>query len=126
MTESPFAAEDAGALHFDSRARLANAWPRYAALLLSAWLFVSAFVLPTSRDACAAAWISATMTGMTAFAAIWASPVRLFNVILGGMALLWQAAAASGQPAAYWNGIITSALIMVLALVPSRRAAGLA
>ncbi len=121
MTDSPFSAEDAGGLRFDSRARLANAWPRYAVLVLSAWLFVSAFLFPTTRDACAAAWISATITGMTAFAAIWASPVRFFNVLLGGIALLWQAAAASNQPTAHLNGIIVCALIMAFALVPSRK-----
>lgn len=125
MHNSPYAAEDAGAFHFDSRSSLANAWPRYANLLLSAWLFVSAFAWPHSRDACGAAWISGSMIGMTAFAAIWASPARFFNLIMGGMSLIWQAAAASHEPAARVNGIVVSAVVMVLSLVPPRTPAGL-
>lgn len=125
MHNSPYAAEDAGAFHFDHRSSLANAWPRYANLLLSAWLFVSAFAWPHSRDACGAAWISGSMIGMTAFAAIWASPARFFNLIMGGMSLIWQAAAASHEPAARVNGIVVSAVVMVLSLVPPRTPAGL-
>lgn len=125
MNNSPYAAEDAGAFHFDSRSSLANAWPRYASLVLSAWLFVSAFAWPHSRDACGAAWISASLIGMTAFAAIWASAARFFNLIMGGMALIWLTAAASQEPAARVNGIIVSVLVMAFSLVPPRRHAGL-
>lgn len=124
MTNSPYAAEDAGAFHFDNRSTLANAWPRYVNLLLCAWLFASAFAWPHSRDACAAAWISAGFMGMTAFSAIWASPVRFFNVILGGIALAWQAAAASHEPAARLNGMVVSGLVIALSLVPPRTRAG--
>jgi hypothetical protein len=124
MTNSPYAAEDASAFHFDSRSSFNNAWPRYANLLLCTWLFVSAFAWPHSRDACGAAWISAVMMGMTAFAAIWASPARFFNVIMGGMALIWQAAAASHEPAARLNGIIVSGLVIAFSLVPPRVPAG--
>jgi hypothetical protein len=125
MSNSPYAAEDAGAFHFDHRSRLANAWPRYANLLLALLLFVSAFAWPHSRDACAAAWISGAMIGMNAFAAIWASPVRFFNVILGGIALAWQAAAASQEPAARITGIVASGLVILFSLVPPRERAGL-
>jgi len=124
MNNSPYAAEDAGAFHLDRRSSLANAWPRYASLLLCAWLFVSAFAWPHSRDACGAAWISSVMMGMTAFAAIWASPTRLFNVIMGGMALIWQAAAASQEPAARINGVVVSGLVIALSLIPPRTPAG--
>ncbi len=124
MTNSPYAAEDPGAFRLDRRSSLVNAWPRYATLLLSAWLFVSAFAWPHSRDACAASWISAVMIGMIAFAAIWASPTRFFNVIMGGMALVWQAAAASDDPPTRLNGIVVSILVMALSLVPQRSRAG--
>lgn len=112
---------DAGAFRFDSRSRLANAWARYANILLGTWLFVSAFAWPHSRDACAAAWISGAMIAMNAFAAIWASPARIFNVLIGGMALVWQMAAASHEPAARINGVVVSGLVIALALVPARR-----
>ena len=125
MSNSPYAAEDASAFHFDRRSSLGNAWPRYANLLLASWLFVSAFAWPHSREACAAAWISGAMIGMNAFAAIWASPVRFFNVILGGLALVWQAAAAIHEPTARLNGIVVSGLVIALSLVPPRERAGL-
>jgi len=64
------------------------------------------------------------MIGLNAFAAIWASPVRFFNVILGGLALVWQYAAASHEPAARLNGIVVSGLVIALALVPPRVPAG--
>jgi hypothetical protein len=124
MTRSPYAAEDASAFHIDSRGSLGNAWPRYANILLGLWLFVSAFAWPHSRDACAAAWISGAMIVMNAFAAIWASPARFFNVLIGGIALVWQAAAAAHEPAARMNGIVCSALVIALALVPPRQRAG--
>lgn len=125
MSNSPYAAEDAGAFHFDHRSRLGNSWPRYANLLLGAWMFVSAFAWPHSRDACGAAWISGAMIGMNAFAAIWASPARFFNVILGGISLAWQAAAATHEPAARLNGMLASGLVIALSLVPPREPAGL-
>jgi hypothetical protein len=125
MSNSPYAAEDASAFHFDSRSRLSNAWPRYANIALGLWLFVSAFAWPHSRDACAAAWISGAMISMNAFAAIWASPARFFNVLVGGIALAWQAAAAAHEPAARVNGIVACGLVVVLSLVPPRRRAGL-
>lgn len=124
MTTSPYAAEDASAFHLDSRAQLSNAWPSYANLLLSAWLFVSAFAWPHSRDACGAAWIMGACMGMNAFAGIWASPARYFNVVLGGISLAWQLAAAEHQPAAFANGVVVSALVIVLSLIPSRHYAG--
>ncbi|HWA70777.1 MAG TPA: hypothetical protein VG937_00510 [Polyangiaceae bacterium] len=125
MSNSPFALEDAGAFHWDRRSSLRNAWPRYANLLLSGWLFVSAFAWPHSRDACGAAWIAGAIMGMNAFAAIWASPVRYFNVILGALSLAWQASAAAHEPAARLNGIIVSALVIAFSLVPPREPAGL-
>jgi hypothetical protein len=120
---SPFALEDDGALHPDQRARLAFAWPRYANLLIGIWMFVSAFAWPHSRDSCAAAWISGAGISMNAFAGIWASPMRWFNVLLGGMSLVWQASAAqaAGDSLSFTNGVVTSALVIVLSLVPSRR-----
>jgi hypothetical protein len=124
MTLSPYAAEDAGALHPDTRALFSNAWPRYASLALSAWLFVSAFAWPHSRDACGAAWIMGACMGMSAFAAIWASPARYFNVVLGAISLAWQAAAAEHQPLAFANGVIVSGLVILFALIPSRYPAG--
>jgi hypothetical protein len=124
MTSSAFSAEDAGAFHFDARARLSVAWPQYASLLLCAWLFVSAFILPYSRDACAAAWIMGSCMGMTAFAGIFASPARYFNLVLGAISLAWQATAASHERAALVNGVLVSALVLGLCLVPRRIRAG--
>jgi hypothetical protein len=119
---SPFALEDDGALHPDERASLAAAWPRYLNLLVGIWMFVSAFAWPHSRDACAAAWISGAGISMNAFAGIWAPPVRIFNVLLGGMSLAWQASAAqaAGDSLSFTNGVVTSALVIVLSLIPSR------
>ena len=122
MTSSPFAAEDAGGLHADSRALFSVAWPRYASLTLSCWLFVSAFLWPHSRDACGASWIMGGCMAMNAFAGIWASPVRFFNLLLGGMALAWLTAAATDSLTLV-NGVVVCSLVMLLALVPSRRPA---
>jgi hypothetical protein len=65
------------------------------------------------------------MMGMNAFAAIWASPVRFFNVILGAFSLAWQVSAAADEPAARINGMVVSALVIVFSLVPPRESAGL-
>lgn len=125
MTNSPYAAEDEGAFHFDGRSRLVNAWPRYLNVALGAWMFVSAFAWPHSRDACAAAWISGALISMNAFGAIWASPARFFNVVLGGISLAWQTAAATHEPAARVSGMVASCLVIALSLVPPPRRAGL-
>jgi hypothetical protein len=121
---SPYAAEDAGAFHLDQRAALSNAWPRYASLVLGVWLFVSAFAWPHTRDECGASWIMGSMIAMNAFSSIWASPVRYFNVLLGGMSLLWQAAAAEHDRLTWTNGVLVSGLVVLLALLPSRYPAG--
>jgi hypothetical protein len=115
---SPFAAEDEGAFHVDDRARLANAWPRYVNVLLGVWMFVSAFAWPHSRDACAAAWISGAGIALNAFAAIWASQVRYFTMLLGGMALVWQASAAGSDRAALISGVVSSGLVIALSFIP--------
>jgi len=115
---SPFAAEDEGAFHPDDRARLANAWPRYVSLLLGAWMFVSAFAWPHSRDACAAAWISGAGIAMNAFAAIWASQVRYFTLLLAGMSLVWQASAAGDDRLTLISGVLSSGLVIAMSLVP--------
>ena len=124
MTSSAFSAEDAGAFHLDARARLSVAWPQYGSLLLCAWLFVSAFAWPHSNFACAAAWIMSGCMGMAALAGIFASPARYFNVVLGAISLAWQASAASHQLAALINGVVVSALVLGLCLVPRRIRAG--
>jgi len=124
MTNSPYAAEDAGAFHPDRRSALINAWPRYTNIALGVWLFVSAFAWPHSRAASGAAWMSGVMIAMIAFSAMWASPSRFFNVVVGGIALAWQAAAAAHEPAARLNGIIVCGLVIALALVPPRQPAG--
>ena len=121
MSNPITAPADAGAFRFDSRSALSRAWPRYANLVLGSWLFISAFAWPHSRDACAAAWISGAMIAMNAFAAIWASPARIFNVVLAGIALAWQVAAASHEPTARVNAMVVSGLVIVLSLVPPSR-----
>jgi hypothetical protein len=110
---------DDTAFRWDERASLSHAWPRYLALLLGLWLFVSAFAWPHSRDACAASWIMGGCIAMNAFAAIFAPPARYFNVLLGGMSLAWQVSAATGQPTSWLNGVVVSSLVIGLAFVPS-------
>jgi hypothetical protein len=124
MSSQAFAAEDEGALRLDNRVSPLLAWPRYANLLLSAWLFVSAFIFPQTRDACGAAWIMGACMGMNAFAGLFASPARFFNVALGGISLAWQASSAAEQPAALINGVTVSGLVIAFSLVPSRIRAG--
>jgi hypothetical protein len=121
MTSSPYAAEDAGALRIDERARFSVAWPRYANVLLGVWMFVSAFVWPHSRDACAAAWISGAGIAMNAFGAIWAPQVRYFNLPLGFLALVWQVSAAGNDARTLMSGLISSLLVVLFSLVPSGR-----
>jgi hypothetical protein len=113
--------EDETAFRFDERARLANAWPRYASLLLGVWLFVSAFLWPHSGDAAAASWIMGTSIAMNAFAAIWAASARYFNTVLGLLSLGWHITAAADQSATLVNGAVVSGLVILLSLVPPRR-----
>lgn len=112
---------DESAFHVDARADLANAWPRYANLALSLWLFLSAFLWPHSSFAFAASWMMGSFMAMNAFAAIWAPPARYFNVLLGGMSLAWQLTAASREPWTLVHGLLVSGLVIVLSFLPMRR-----
>jgi hypothetical protein len=113
---------DQSAFHVDERADIGRAWAGYASLALGLWLFVSAFLWPHSSFAFAASWIMGGCIAMTAFAAIWASPARYFNVLLGAMSLGWQLTAASKEPLTLVHGVIVSGLVIVLSFVPLHRA----
>lgn len=85
-------------------------------------MFVSAFAWPHSRDAAAASWIMGAAIAMNAFAAIWAAPARYFNAVLGGISLGWHVTAAADQQVTLFNGAAVSLLVVLLSLVPPRRA----
>lgn len=120
MSSSPFAAEDAGAFHPDIRASWWNAWPRYVNMTLALWLFASAFLWPHTRAECGASWIMGACIALNAFASIWASPVRIFDIVLGGISLLWQATAAAEHQLTLVNGVVVSGVVIAMALVPPK------
>lgn len=113
---------DQSAFHVDERADIGRAWAGYANVALGLWLFVSAFLWPHSSFAFAASWIMGGCIAMTAFAAIWASPARYFNVVLGAMSLGWQLTAASKEPLTLVHGVVISGTVIALSFVPQRRA----
>jgi hypothetical protein len=87
---------------------------------LGVWLFASAFLWPHTRDECGASWIMGGCIAMNAFASIWAPPVRIFDLLLGGLSLAWQSAAAADHKLTLVNGVVASGLVVAMAMIPPR------
>lgn len=91
---------------------------RTLGLVLSLWLFFSAFAWPRSPASFANAWLVGLVAAVAALAAMHRPRARLAAVALSA----WLLASAHVLPRrsglAFWNDVVVALLMLALSLVP--------
>ena len=95
-------------------------WARVLNVLLSIWLFISAWVWPHSAAERANTWILGVLGFIFSIVALLiAPPVRFLNTLLA----IWLFISAWALPrytvGTIWNNVIVAILIFIFSLVPS-------
>jgi hypothetical protein len=91
---------------------------RTLGIVLSLWLFFSAFAFPRSTASFTNAWLVGLVAGVAALAAFRSRRARFVDVAVSA----WLVAAAFVLPRrsglAFWNDLAVGALLLVVSLVP--------
>jgi hypothetical protein len=91
---------------------------RTLGIVLSLWVFFSAFAFPRSPASFVNAWLVGLASGVAALAGMRAPRARWIGVALSA----WLVAAASLLPRrsglAYWNDLAVGLLLLAISLVP--------
>ena len=92
--------------------------PRTLGLLLSLWLFFSAFAMPRSPASFTNAWLVGLVAGVAALAGFRSPRARFLDTALSA----WLLAAAFLLPRrsgiAFWNDVVVALLLLATSLVP--------
>jgi hypothetical protein len=91
---------------------------RTLGIVLSLWLFFSAFAFPRSPGSFANAWLVGVVAGVAALAGFRSARARFVDTALSA----WLLAAAFLLPRAsglaFWNDVIVAVLLLATSLVP--------
>jgi hypothetical protein len=91
---------------------------RTLGIVLSLWLFFSAFAFPRSPASFANAWLVGVVAGVAALAGFRSARARFVDTALSA----WLLAAAFLLPRAsglaFWNDVIVAVLLLATSLVP--------
>jgi hypothetical protein len=102
-----------------TREASAYAWPRWVSLILSIWLFISAFVWPSTLGEHTDTWILAILMFAASIIAMFVPPVRFANTVLSIWLFCATLAISHTQSATVWNDCIVAILVFVVSLIPS-------
>jgi hypothetical protein len=91
---------------------------RTLGIVLSLWLFFSAFVFPRTPEAFANAWLVGLASGVAALAGFRAPRARFVALALSGWLLAATLVFPRRSTAAFWNDLAVAALLLVVSLVP--------
>jgi len=95
-----------------------NSGPRIATVVLGAWLFISAFLLPYSGAQFTNAWIVGLAVVIFSLVGIASVPAR-FLITLAAIWLFLSVWILSGASSgARWNSAIVAVLLFILSLAP--------
>lgn len=96
-----------------------NSGPRIATVVLGAWLFISAFLLPYSSAQFTNTWIVGLAVVVFSLFGIASVPARFLNTL----AAIWLFLSVWLLPGATtgtrWNSAVTAVLIFIFSLAPS-------
>lgn len=96
-----------------------NAGPRIASVLLGAWLFISAFLLPYEGAQFTNTWVVGLAVVVISLFGIASAPARFLNTL----AAIWLFLSVWILPGATtgtrWNSALTAVLIFLLSLAPA-------
>jgi len=99
---------------------MTGSWARVGTLLIGAWLFFSAFLLPSTGPQMNNAWVCGALAVIFSLVALARPQVRHANTALG----IWVFASAfmfaSGSGEMIWNNAVCGALLFALSLVRER------
>jgi hypothetical protein len=92
---------------------------RTLGIVLSLWLFFSAFAWPRSPEGFANAWLVGLFCGFATLAAMTRSPrARYLGVALSAWLLASAFILPSRSSLAFWNDLVVAVLLLVVSLVP--------
>jgi hypothetical protein len=95
-------------------------WQRYLTILLSVWLFISAFAWNHTTPSRTNTWIVAVLLVVSALSTITAPAMRWFNMALSVWLFLSTLAFPHVTSATLWNNLIVAAIVFVLSLIPGQ------
>lgn len=99
-------------------------WAPCGNLLIGAWLQSSVFLWPRGHESRLSAWLPGLLISVISLLSLGAPPMRWLNAFVALWLILWTMAATSSEPLAYFNGVASGLLVLVLAALPSKTAAG--
>lgn len=86
---------------------------RTLGLILSLWLFVSAFAFPRPPASMTSAWVVGLLAAVSSVVGMQAARARFVATALSAAFVLPRR-----TPVAFWNDVAVAALMLVLSLVP--------
>lgn len=98
-------------------------WARCGDLLVGVGLQASVFLWPHSDASRVSAWLPGLLISTIALLSMGAPPMRWLNAFVAMWLILWTMAAASTEPLAYFTGIVSGLLVLILSAIPSKSAA---
>jgi uncharacterized membrane protein len=98
--------------------RHSGPWPRYLTILLSVWLFISAFAWMHTAPSRTNTWIVAVLLVLSALSTITAPAMRWFNMALSVWLFISTLAFPHVTNATLWNNLIVAVVVFVLSLIP--------
>jgi hypothetical protein len=91
---------------------------RTLGIVLSLWLFFSAFAIPRSPASLTNAWLVGLAAGVAALAGFRSRRARFVDLALSGWLLVAAFLLPRRSGLAFWNDVVVAALLLVTSLVP--------
>jgi hypothetical protein len=88
-------------------------------VVLGAWLFISAFVWPHTPALRADTWIVGALIFLVGITAMYTSPARYVNTLLGVYLFISTLAFHHVEAGTVWNNLIVAVIVFVVSLIPS-------
>lgn len=96
-----------------------NSGPRIANVVLGAWLFISAFLLPYSGAQFTNAWIVGLAVVVFALVGLASVPARFLNTLAAIWLFISVWILPGGTTGTRWNSAIVAVLVFIFSLAPS-------
>jgi hypothetical protein len=91
---------------------------RTLGIILSLWLFFSAFALPRSPASLANAWLVGLAAGVAALAGFRSARARFVDTALAAWLLVAALVLPRRSGAAFWSDLVVGVLLLATSLVP--------
>jgi hypothetical protein len=91
---------------------------RTLGLMLSLWLFFSAFAMPRSPESFANAWLVGLVAAVAAFVGYRSPRARFLDTALSAWLLVAAFVLPRRSGLAFWNDVVVAVLLLATSLVP--------